>query len=61
MFQSAQAVLFDLDGTLIDGTAALQRKVGEYDWGDAARLDIERAGVRMTLPVVFRRTPQGVR
>lgn len=54
-------ILRALDGTLIDGTAALQRKVGEYDWGDAARLDIERAGVRMTLPVVFRRTPQDVR
>ena len=54
-------VLRSLDGTVIDGTAALQRKVGEYDWGDAARLEIERAGVPMTLPLVFRRTTQDAR
>ena len=54
-------VLRSLDGTVIDGTAALQRKVGEYDWGDAARLEIERAGVLMTLPLVFRRTTQDAR
>ena len=54
-------VLRSLDGTVIDGTAALQRKVGEYDWGDAARLEIERAGVPMTLPLVFRRTAQDAR
>jgi hypothetical protein len=46
---------------VVDGTAALQRKVGDYDWGDAARLEIERAGVRMTLPLVFRRAPQDSR
>ena len=54
-------VLRSLDGTVIDGTVALQRKVGEYDWGDAARLEIERAGVPMTLPLVFRRTTQDAR
>jgi uncharacterized iron-regulated protein len=48
-------VLRELDGTRIDGTTALQRKVGDYRWGDAARLVIERDGKPQVLEIVFRR------
>jgi uncharacterized iron-regulated protein len=48
-------VLRELDGTRIDGTTALQRKTGDYRWGDGAKLLIERAGKAQTLDIVFRR------
>jgi uncharacterized iron-regulated protein len=48
-------VLRTLDGAPIDGTPALQRKVGEYEWGDAAKLGIERDGAPLTLDIAFRR------
>jgi hypothetical protein len=48
-------VLRELDGTKIDGTTALQRKTGDYRWGDGARLVIERDGQPQTLEIVFRR------
>ena len=48
-------VLRDLDGTKIDGTTALQRKTGDYRWGDSAKLAIERDGKPQTLDIVFRR------
>ena len=48
-------VLRELDGTRIDGTTALQRKTGDYRWGDGAKLLIERAGKPQTLDIVFRR------
>lgn len=48
-------VLRELDGARIDGTAALQRKIGDYRWGDSANLRIERDGQTQTLPVEFRR------
>ncbi len=48
-------VLRSLDGASIDGSAALQRKIGDYNWGDAARLTLEREGQALTLDVVFRR------
>ncbi len=48
-------VLRELDGARIDGSAALQRKLGDYRWGDGARLLIERDGKPQTLDIVFRR------
>jgi uncharacterized iron-regulated protein len=48
-------VLRELDGTRIDGTTALQRKLGDYRWGDAAKLSIERDGKPRVLEIVFRR------
>jgi serine protease Do len=48
-------VLRELDGTKIDGTTALQRKTGDYRWGDGAKLLIERAGQAQTLDIIFRR------
>jgi len=48
-------VLRELDGTKIDGTTALQRKIGDYRWGDGAKLRIERDGKLQTLDIVFRR------
>jgi uncharacterized iron-regulated protein len=48
-------ILRELDGTKIDGGTALQRKTGDYRWGDAAKLVIERGGQLQTLDIVFRR------
>ncbi len=48
-------VLRELDGVRIDGTTTLQRKTGDYRWGDSARLLIERDGKPQTLDIVFRR------
>ncbi len=48
-------ILRTLDGVTIDGTTALQRKVGDYRWGDAAQLVIEREGKPVTLKIAFRR------
>ena len=48
-------VLRSLDGAAVDGTAALQRKVGDYRWGDSATLAIERNGQPLKLTVHFRR------
>jgi membrane-associated protease RseP (regulator of RpoE activity) len=48
-------VLRSLDGAAVDGTAALQRKVGDYRWGDSALLAIERNGQPLELTVHFRR------
>ncbi len=48
-------ILRTLDGATIDGTTALQRKVGDYRWGDAAQLVIERDGKPVTLKIAFRR------
>ncbi len=48
-------VLRELDGVRIDGTTALQRKIGDYRWGDAAQLVFERDGKTQTLEIVFRR------
>jgi uncharacterized iron-regulated protein len=50
-------VLRELDGAKIDGTASLQRKVGDYRWGDSATLRLEREGQMVTLPLDFRRKP----
>ena len=50
-------VLRSLDGLRIDGTAALQRKVGDYRWGDSATLAIEREGKPLELRLHFRRQP----
>jgi uncharacterized iron-regulated protein len=51
-------ILRELDGVKIDGTAALQRKIGDYRWGDSAKLRIERDTQSLTLPIDFRRQPQ---
>lgn len=51
-------VLRELDGVRIDGTAALQRKIGDYRWGDSASLRIERDGQTLTLQLDFRRKPE---
>lgn len=48
-------VLRSLDGLTIDGSATLQRKVGDYRWGDTAVLSIERDGKPLTLTLHFRR------
>jgi uncharacterized iron-regulated protein len=48
-------VLRELDGAKLDGTPSLQRKTGDYRWGDAAKLLIERDGQPQTLDIVFRR------
>lgn len=48
-------VLRELDGVRIDGTTALQRKTGDYRWGDAATLRYERDGKAHTAEIVFRR------
>jgi hypothetical protein len=48
-------VLRSLDDTALDTPVALARKVGDYAWGDAARLVVERAGKNVTLDVAFRR------
>lgn len=50
-------VLRRLDQVSITSSAGLQRQLGEYQWGDSARLDLERAGQAMTLTVFFRRRP----
>jgi uncharacterized iron-regulated protein len=51
-------ILRVLDGTKIDGTTALQRKTGDYAWGDAAKLTIEREGQSLMFDIVFRRAPK---
>jgi uncharacterized iron-regulated protein len=48
-------VLRALDGTPIDSGTALQRKTGDYSWGDSAKLEIERDGKPLTLDIAFRR------
>ncbi len=48
-------ILRELDGAKIDGTAALQRKIGDYRWGDSAKLRLERDTQSLTLPIDFRR------
>lgn len=50
-------VLRSLDGVRIDGSATLQRKLGDYRWGDSATLSLERDGKTITLPLNFRRNP----
>lgn len=50
-------VILRLDGTAIDSTSALQRRTGDYRWGDAARLEVRRDGKPLTLPLYFRRNP----
>lgn len=50
-------VLRSLDGVTLDGSATLQRKVGDYRWGDSATLSIERDGKSLALPIHFRRNP----
>jgi len=50
-------VLRRLDDVRIDGSATLQRKLGDYRWGDTATLSIERNGETLTLPLHFRRNP----
>lgn len=50
-------ILRSLDGVKIDGSATLQRKVGDYRWGDSAKLLIEREGQPMELVLQFRRQP----
>lgn len=49
-------VILRLDGTPISSTTDLQRKTGDYRWGDPARLEVRREGKPMTLTVVFRRS-----
>ncbi len=49
-------ILRTLDGVKIDGSTSLQRQVGEYRWGDAAELVIERDGQPVTLKIAFRRS-----
>lgn len=51
-------ILRELDGTKIDGTAALQRKIGDYRWGDSAKLRLERDTQSLTVPLDFRRQPE---
>jgi uncharacterized iron-regulated protein len=48
-------VLLALDDTALDSPATLARKAGDYAWGDAAQLRVERAGAPVTLDVAFRR------
>lgn len=50
-------ILRSLDDVKIDSGAALQRKVGDYRWGDSATLSIERDGKPLTVGVHFRRKP----
>lgn len=50
-------VLRSLDGVKLDGGATLQRKVGDYRWGDSATLAIERDGQLLELRLHFRRQP----
>lgn len=50
-------VLRSLDSVKLDGGATLQRKVGDYRWGDSATLTIERAGQPIELRLHFRRQP----
>ena len=50
-------VLRSLDGVILDGGATLQRKVGDYRWGDSAKLSIERDGKPLMLELNFRRRP----
>lgn len=50
-------ILRSLDEVRIDGSATLQRKLGDYRWGDTATLSIERDGKPLTLPLHFRRNP----
>ncbi|MBM4214386.1 MAG: PDZ domain-containing protein [Gammaproteobacteria bacterium] len=50
-------VLRGLDGLKLDGGATLQRKVGDYRWGDSATLTIERDGQPLELRLHFRRQP----
>lgn len=50
-------VLRTLDGVRLDSGATLQRKVGDYRWGDSATLTIERNGQVIALRVHFRRRP----
>jgi len=50
-------VLRSLDGLKLEGGATLQRKVGDYRWGDSATLTIERDGQPLDLRLHFRRQP----
>jgi uncharacterized iron-regulated protein len=50
-------VLRSLDGIRLENGATLQRKVGDYRWGDSATLQIERDGQPLELHLVFRRQP----
>jgi len=48
-------LLRELDGVKITDTTTLQRKLGDYRWGDAATLVLERDGKPQTIQIVFRR------
>ena len=48
-------ILRELDGVKLDSGTTLQRKTGDYRWGDAAELVIERDGKPQTLNLFFRR------
>lgn len=50
-------ILRRLDGVPITSAAVLQRRVGTYQWGDSAMLELERAGESVRLRVDFRRSP----
>lgn len=49
-------ILRTLDRQSLKNGASLQRKLGDYQWGDAAILELERDGRLISLPLNFRRS-----
>jgi hypothetical protein len=49
-------ILVSIDGHEVGALGSLRRIMADYQWGDSAEVQIDRADETLTKAVVFRRT-----